>query len=69
MASPVLVDVEPVPTHDASHSVMVLEGVQITNGEPMHPGKELLGWSDGAVSPTPMGDYTSARLTTARLAG
>ena len=30
--------VEPVHTHDSSHSIIVLEGLQIAGGEPMHPG-------------------------------
>lgn len=44
--------VEPQHTHDASHSIMVLEGVQIANGEPMHPGDYV--WASG---PEPHGPF------------
>jgi anti-sigma factor ChrR (cupin superfamily) len=37
--------VEPEHTHEASHSIMVLEGVQIVNGEHMHPGDYI--WASG----------------------
>lgn len=37
--------VEPAHTHDASHSVVVLEGVQIAAGEPMRPGDYV--WASG----------------------
>ena len=37
--------VEPRHNHASSHSVMVLEGVQIAEGEPLHPGDYL--WADG----------------------
>lgn len=37
--------VEPVHTHEASHSIMVLEGLQIANGEPMRPGDYI--WASG----------------------
>lgn len=38
--------VEPEHTHDSSHSVIVLEGVQIVGGEEMRPGDYV--WSDGS---------------------
>jgi anti-sigma factor ChrR (cupin superfamily) len=38
--------VEPRHEHDSSHSVVVLEGVQIAEGEPLHPGDYL--WADGS---------------------
>ena len=44
--------VEPVHTHEASHSIMVLEGVQIANGEPMHAGDYV--WASG---PEPHGPF------------
>jgi len=44
--------VEPEHTHEASHSIMVLEGVQIANGEPMRPGDYV--WASG---PEPHGPF------------
>jgi anti-sigma factor ChrR (cupin superfamily) len=38
--------VEPRHNHDSSHSVIVLEGLQIAEGEPLHPGDYL--WADGS---------------------
>ena len=35
--------VEPRHTHDSTHAVIVLEGVQIAEGEPMHPGDFVFG--------------------------
>ncbi len=40
--------VEPRHTHDSVHSVIVLEGLQIAEGEHMHPGDYVFG---GANSP------------------
>ena len=37
--------VEPRHTHDSSHSVVVLEGLQIAAGEPMRPGDYV--WARG----------------------
>lgn len=37
--------VEPEHNHDSSHSVVVLEGLQIANGEPMRPGDYV--WASG----------------------
>ncbi|MGH8944013.1 MAG: cupin domain-containing protein [Acidimicrobiia bacterium] len=37
--------VEPRHNHASSHSVIVLEGLQIAEGEPLHPGDYL--WADG----------------------
>jgi hypothetical protein len=34
--------VEPCHNHASSHSVLVLEGVQIAEGEPLHPGDYLI---------------------------
>jgi quercetin dioxygenase-like cupin family protein len=36
---------EPEHNHDSSHSVIVLEGLQIANGEPMRPGDYV--WASG----------------------
>lgn len=36
---------EPRHNHESSHSVIVLEGLQIAEGEPMHPGDYV--WADG----------------------
>jgi anti-sigma factor ChrR (cupin superfamily) len=36
---------EPLHKHDASHSVIVLEGLQIAAGEPMRPGDYV--WASG----------------------
>jgi len=44
--------VEPEHTHDASHSIMVLEGLQIANGEPMRAGDHV--WASG---PEPHGPF------------
>jgi anti-sigma factor ChrR (cupin superfamily) len=44
--------VEPVHTHEASHSIAVLEGVQIANGEPMRAGDYV--WASG---PEPHGPF------------
>lgn len=38
--------VEPRHTHAATHSVLVLEGLQIADGEPLRPGDYL--WSNGS---------------------
>ncbi len=35
--------VEPRHVHDSTHSVIVLEGLQIAEGEPMRPGDYVLG--------------------------
>ena len=40
--------VEPRHTHDSVHSVLVLEGLQIAEGEAMHPGDYVYG---GANTP------------------
>lgn len=37
--------VEPRHEHESSHSVVVLEGLQIAEGEPMRPGDYV--WADG----------------------
>jgi anti-sigma factor ChrR (cupin superfamily) len=37
--------VEPRHTHESSHSVLVLEGLQVANGEPMRPGDYV--WASG----------------------
>lgn len=37
--------VEPRHNHDSSHSVIVLEGLQIAEGEPMRPGDYV--WASG----------------------
>jgi quercetin dioxygenase-like cupin family protein len=44
--------VEPIHTHDASHSIVVLEGVQVAAGEAMHPGDYV--WASG---PEPHGPF------------
>ena len=44
--------VEPEHTHEASHSIMVLEGLQIANGEPMRAGDYV--WASG---PEPHGPF------------
>ncbi len=44
--------VEPEHTHDASHSIIVLEGLQIVNGEVMQPGDYV--WASG---PKPHGPF------------
>lgn len=38
--------IEPRHNHASSHSVIVLEGLQIAEGEPLHPGDYL--WADGS---------------------
>jgi anti-sigma factor ChrR (cupin superfamily) len=43
---------EPEHTHDSSHSVVVLEGLQIVRGEHMQPGDYV--WADG---PEPHGPF------------
>lgn len=37
--------VEPRHNHDSSHSVLVLEGLQVAEGEPMRPGDYV--WASG----------------------
>ena len=44
--------VEPIHTHKASHSIAVLEGVQIAAGEPMYAGDYV--WASG---PEPHGPF------------
>jgi anti-sigma factor ChrR (cupin superfamily) len=39
--------VEPRHTHASGHSVMVIEGMQIAEGEALHPGDYL--WADGSL--------------------
>lgn len=43
--------VEPRHTHDSSHSVIVLEGLQIAEGDHMHPGDYVFGGANTAHGP------------------
>jgi hypothetical protein len=43
--------VEPRHVHDSTHSVVVLEGVQVAEGEPMRPGDYVFGGANSAHGP------------------
>jgi quercetin dioxygenase-like cupin family protein len=58
--------VEPRHVHDSTHSVVVLEGIQIAEGEPMRPGDYVFG---GANTPHGPFEYPEGCIVFASFRG